>query len=422
VVAFERSRVLGGCSSHNGCAAIWGARADYDGWDQPGWATEDLVPLLERAERALRVHRYAPDEYTPFHAACLEAAQAAGFPLTDDLNDLDEHEAIGVSPVNIVGGVRFNAAFAFLDRDNPALTVRGDAPVARVLLEHGRAAGVITAAGETIRAGRVVLAAGTYESPAILQRSGIGPADALSAAGIPCAEDLPVGANLHDHPAFVVGFAGTPELERLHGGRSGWTPEEQSIAKLRSGRCREAFDLHLYPIGGPHPKLRDAWRWELPLACMTPRSRGSVAIRSADPMARPRIDHAYLSDPHDLDVLADGVEIMREIAAQMPLIGAELGPRSGGAELREAIRRGVVHYYHPVGTCALGAVVDARGAVYGAEDLYVADCSVMPTIPRANTNVPAAVVGLKIAELLGGSRLDADHSAAAALGERHDAG
>src|SRR4051812_2008150 len=87
VVAFERARVLGGCSSHNGCAAIWGARADYDGWDQPGWATEDLVPLLERAERAFRVHRYAPDEYTPFHAACLEAAQAAGFPLTDDLND-----------------------------------------------------------------------------------------------------------------------------------------------------------------------------------------------------------------------------------------------------------------------------------------------------------------------------------------------
>jgi choline dehydrogenase len=401
VVPFERARVLGGCSSHNGCAAIRGARTDYDGWAQPGWATQDLIPLFDEAERAFRVHRYAPDEITPFHAACLEAGQAAGFPATADLNDLDEHQAIGIAPVNVVDGVRFNAAFAFLDRTQPALRVIGDALVERVLIEHGRAVGVVVAGGRELRARRVVLAAGTYESPAILQRSGVGPADVLAAAGIACTHDLPgVGANLHDHPAFVVGFGGSGELERSHAERTGWTPEEQSIAKLRSGRCVEAFDLHLYPLGGPHPKSRDAWRWELPVACMTPRSRGSVTVASADPSARPRIDHAYLSDPHDLDVLADGVEIMREIAAQMPLIGDELGARATGQALRDEIRRSVVHYYHPVGTCAMGAVVDAGGAVHGLQELYVADCSIMPTIPRANTNVPAAVIGLRIGGLL----------------------
>jgi choline dehydrogenase len=387
-VAFERARVLGGCSSHNGCAAIWGARGDYDGWGIPGWATEDLLPHFEAVMRAFRVS--TPTDITPFQAACLDAARATGIAVTDDLNDLDEHEAIGISPVNISGGVRFNAAFAFLDRAK--LTVIGDAQVDRVLFDGTRAVGVV-ADGKEYRAERVVLAGGTYESPAILLRSGIGPAGRLL--------ELPVGENLHDHPAYVVGFAGGAELERAHAERTTWTPEEQSIAKLRSSHCDEAFDLHLYPIGGPHPKDASAWRWELPVACMTPRSRGTVTLK---PDGTPAIDHAYLRDAHDLDVLADGVEIMREIAAKMPMIGAELGERPTGEDLRAAIRRGVVHYYHPVGTCALGAVVDDNGAVIGAENLYVADCSIIPTIPRANTNVPAAVIGLKVAEVLLGGR------------------
>src|SRR5262249_31205918 len=114
----------------------------------------------------------------------------------------------------------------------------------------------------------------------------------------------------------------------------------------------------------------------------------------------PKIDHAYLREAHDVDVLADGVERMRELAAHMPRIGTELGDAPHGSELRAAIRRGVVHYYHPVGTCALGTVVAATGAVFGAENLYVAACSIIPTIPRANTNVPAAVIGLRVASSL----------------------
>src|SRR4051812_7925359 len=267
VVAFERARVLGGCSSHNGCAAIWGARADYDGWRVPGWATSDLLPHFEAAMRAFRV--FTPDDITPFQAECIKAAQAVGIASTDDLNDLDEHEAIGISPVNIVDGVRFNAAFAFLDRAK--LTIAGDTEVERVLFDGVRAVGVV-AAGREYRAERVVLAAGTYESPAILLRSGIGPEGSLL--------DLPVGENLHDHPAFVVGFAGSPGLEDAHRTRTSWTPEEQSIAKLRSTHCSEAFDLHLYPIGGPHPKDPSAWPWGLPVARMTPPSRGPATPKA----------------------------------------------------------------------------------------------------------------------------------------------
>ena len=383
-VAFERARVLGGCSSHNGCAAIWGARTDYDSWGIAGWATDDLLPHFQAAMRAFRV--FTPDDITPFQAECIEAARAVGIAVTDGLNDLDEHEAIGISPVNIVDGVRYNAAFAFLDRSK--LTIVGDAPVERILFDGTRATGVV-AAGREYRAERVVLAGGTYESPAILLRSDIGPQGRLL--------DLRVGENLHGHPAYVVGFAGGPQLERAHAERTTWTPEEQSIAKLRSSHCEEAFDLHLYPIGGPHPQDPSAWRWEMPVACITPRSRGSVTFK---PDGTPKIDHAYLTDPHDLDVLADGVERMREIAAKMPRVGPELGDRPTGDALKDAIRRGVEHYYHPVGTCALGTVLNDNGAVIGAENLYVADCSIIPTIPRANTNVPAAAIGLRVAEAL----------------------
>jgi choline dehydrogenase len=155
-VPFERARVLGGCSSHNGCAAIWGSRADYDGWGIPGWTTDDLLPHFEAVMRAFRV--VTPTDITPFQAACLDAARATGIAVTDDLNDLDEHEAIGISPVNISDGVRFNAAFAFLDRTK--LTVVGDTHVDRVLFDGTRAVGVV-AAGREFRAERVVLAGGT---------------------------------------------------------------------------------------------------------------------------------------------------------------------------------------------------------------------------------------------------------------------
>ncbi len=425
LIPFERAKVIGGCSSHNGGAAIWGSRLDYDAWadaGNPGWSAADLLPFFRAAAERMRVRRYAPDEVTPFQAACLAAAAAAGLPLVDDLNDLDQDEGIATSPVNIADGVRWNTAFAYLDpvRDRPNLTVRGGITGDRLVVDGGRtvAVEVIGEGGRhRIEAGRVVVAGGTYGSPALLLRSGIGDPDELSVLGIEPTVALPgVGRNLHDHPSIIVAFTGTPDLERRMAAfaADGWMPEEQVIAKARSPRCGAGFDLHLYPVGGPAPDDPTGWRWKLPVACMTPHSRGHVRLRSADPTHAPRIDHRYLSDPagEDRRVLADGVGLAREVAAQSPLrdlLGAEIAPGTEArspADLERFVDANCVHYYHPVCTCAMGqatdpaAVVDARGKIHGLANAYIADCSIMPVIPRANTNVPAVVAGERIGRWL----------------------
>jgi choline dehydrogenase len=416
LLAFERARVIGGCSSHNGCAAIVGSRLDYDAWEASGctgWGTESLRPLFDDALARLRVRAYADEETTPFHRACLDAAPHAGIPRVRDLNDWDEHLGIALFPINVADGVRWNAAFAYLDpvRARPSLTIAGDVLVSRILLEGTRATGVeYVRAGrrESVECGRVVLAGGAFGSPVVLQRSGIGEPERLRALGIKPLHDLPgVGRNLHDHPAVTVRFAG--------GGRSAeamqafaatrWMPEEQSIAKLQSSYCAEGFDLHAYPVGGP--AAEGGWKWELPVACMTPLSRGEVHLSSADPEALPGIDHRFAGDPDGRDraVLSDGIEIMRELAATEPL-RSFLGPEIDAGPVDELIDGRIAHYFHPVGTCKMGpdgdgaTVVDASCRIHGLANAYVADCSICPTIPRANTNVPAAVIGLRVAQIL----------------------
>lgn len=423
-VAFERARVIGGCSAHNGCAAIWGSRVDYDGWAAlglDGWAMDDLLPLFARASERMRVRVPAPEEITPFQEAALQAAVAAGIPRVENLNDVDADEGMGPSPVNIWQGTRWNSAFAYLDpvRDRPNLRIAGNCLVDRLLIEGDRVSGVRYLGSDgpqTIAAGRVVVAGGTYGSPAILLRSGIGDPDKLRALGI--APRVPlrgVGRNLHDHPAVSLDYAGTPEaVSRMTAFReSAWMPEEQTIAKIRSARYPSAergFDLHLYPVGGPDSGTPSGWHWFLPVACMTPRSRGALTLRSADPLIAPRIDHGYLSDPddHDRATLIEGVRIAREVASQSPLrelLGEETSPGSAvhdDAALASWIDDVVGHYYHPVGTCKMGsahdslAVTDARGRIHGLQNAFVADCSIVPVIPRANTNIPAVVIGERI--------------------------
>jgi choline dehydrogenase len=428
VVRFERAKVIGGCSAHNGCAAIWGSRVDYDGWAErglEGWSTDDLLPLFDRAATRLRVRNYGPDEITPFHQACLAAAARAGIPVDADLNDLDQDEGMAASPVNIVDGVRWNAAFAYLDpvRHRPNLTIAGGFTVDQLRIDSGRVSllhAIGPAGPVAVRASRFVLAGGTYGTPAVLLRSGIGDPAALGQLGMDIVLPLPgVGANLHDHPAVELVFSGTPALEQAMAAFAAtrWLPEEQTIAKVRSARYPAAapgFDLHLYPVGGPDSSSDRGWSWRIPIACMNPRSRGAVTLRSGDPLREPRIDHRYISDPegHDQAVLREGIRVAREMAAQSPLrelLGEETSPGSGLVEdgdLERWIESAIGHYYHPVGTCAMGvdgdpgAVTDARGRVRGLENVYVADCSVIPVIPRANTNVPAVVIGERIASWL----------------------
>ena len=419
-IEFERARVIGGCSSHNGCIAAVGCPEDYDRWatvsGDNGWRADALRPLFARALERLRVRHYDDAEIGPYHRACIEAAAALGWPLGDDLDDLDAGIAFGAEPVNVENGVRVNAAFAYLDpaRQRPNLRVV-DETLCDKLVFSADAVEVIGrrhGAELRVRAGRVVLAAGAYGSPAVLLRSGVGDPDDLRSLGIDPVHPLPgVGANLHDHPLVEIDFAGSDALRALllDAAAVGFVPEEQSIGKLRSSRATGPYDLHLMPVAASEASLFKG-RVLIGASALEPRSRGRLRLRSADPVTPPLLDHGYFSDPesHDLAVVMEGVALVRELAgvpALRSLLGVETTPGTS-AELAAAIRRIHGHYFHPVGTCAMGqandpgAVCDGHGRVHGLDRVFVADCSLMPFVPRANTNVPAAVVGERMADTL----------------------
>ena len=417
----DRARVIGGCSSHNGCAAVWGHRADYDGWASHGnlgWNADALRPLFERASQRLSVHQPPPGELTPWHRAMLESAPGAGFPIIPTLNDFDADFGIAVIEINVANGVRWNSAFAYLDpvRDRENLTIAGDAIVDRVLVDAGRATGVVAivdGADRRIDARQVVVCGGAYGSPLVLMRSGIGPAEELRAFGIETIVDLPgVGRNLSDHPASRVVVEGAAELDDMMNAfvAAGGIPREEGTTVLaKSSLCGEAFDLHLYPIG--HRNDDGTWLFAVYVAVMDPRSVGSVRLSGRGAEDLPIIDHGYFTDPDDADltVLVEGLEFARGLLSQSPILDlalTEVEPLLTGDALRDYVRRNGFHDYHPVGTCKMGpasdpnAVVDARGGVHGVDGLFVGDASIMPTVPRANTNIPAAVVGERIADLL----------------------
>ena len=378
-----RARILGGCSAHNACVALRGAPQDYDEWG-PGWRHSDLAPYLDRAERTLRVRRFARDELSPWHAAFAEAAG-------DD--------AI-VHPANAVGTVRWNAAFAYLDpaRDRPNLSIRAGALADRLVLDGDRAVGAV-AGGREIRADAVVLAAGAYGTPGVLLRSGIGPPAELRRHGIAVAADLPVGRGLSDHVGTGLAFAPTDRLvaETARFARTRPVFMAQVTVRGRTASCPEGVaDVFLFPAVDPGPEISAG------VFAMKPVSRGSVALRSADPAAPLAVDHGFLADPRDADVVVEGVERLRALAAAGPIAryaAAETrpGPGVGAADHVRATARG---FFHPTGTCALGAVVDAGARVRGFANLYVGDASIMPTIPRANTNLTAVAIGERVAELV----------------------
>ena len=260
VVRFSRARVMGGCSSHNAGAVVFGSRLDYDVWaaaGNPGWSARELLPLFASAWKQLRVRRVGLDELTPFQRVCRDAIVASGIPAVEDFNNLDEDAGVAPFPVNIDGTIRVNSAFGYVDPVRDRLSVAGDALVDRVLVRNGRAVGVTVRDGQrlaVIRASRVVLSAGAYGSPAILLRSGIGPSGELAAIGVRPALDLPgVGRNLHDQPCVEVHYEGSDELVGMmdrHQAETGWQPHEQVIAKFPSAGCRQGFDMHIYPVGG----------------------------------------------------------------------------------------------------------------------------------------------------------------------------
>lgn len=412
-----RARIIGGCSAHNGCTASVGARFEYDEWaalGNPGWSADDVAPLLEAVRERFRVRRYTMPELTPPQRAFVEAGVAAGLPFADDLDDLEAAEGIGPMPVNISDGVRWNSAFAFLDpvRDRPNLTIAGGITVTALSFDGTRVTGAFVshATGVAhIDAGRVVVAAGAYHSPAILLRSGVGPASELTALGIPVVADVAgVGKHLLDHECVQLDFAGRPGLvEEL--AALDWNPDEQTVGRARSSVCDDGpYDIHVFMVAGAnsgHPGLPPITLYG---GAMRARSEGTVTLRPDLDVTEPVIDHRYGSDPdgHDRTVLREALGLLEEMVVQ-PGLAEVLGDRVGTTDPLDDI----VNYCHPAGTCKMGpttdplAVVDSDGAVHGVTGLYVADASIMPTITRGNINLPTAMIGVNVANRLFGTRV-----------------
>jgi choline dehydrogenase len=437
-----RGRVLGGSSSLNAMIYIRGNRADYDEWAAlglDGWGYEDVLPYFKRAEDNERgANRYhgvggplAVSESRSMHPvveAFVEACEQVGIPRNDDLCGATQ-EGAGRFQVTQRDGRRCSTAVAYL---HPAVArgnveVLTEARAYRILFEGTRAVGVeVMRHGrlEQIRAEReVILCAGTYHSPQLLMLSGVGPADALGAVHVECFHDLPVGQNLQDHLmlSFVVFTdrgslisSATPaafaQYERegrgpitSNGGEGG------AFVRTRDGL--EAPDVQFH-IGGMllHEEFLgvpfdDAYTFGP--AVVKPSSRGQVTLRSPVPHARPRIVHNYLQTEDDRRSMIEGVRLNFEIHRAPALREWRrddfLVPASDSeADIVDFVQRRAHTVYHPVGTCAMGSVVDAELRVLGLEGLRVVDASVMPTITRGNTNAPTIMIGEKGADLIRG--------------------
>jgi choline dehydrogenase len=348
-----RARIMGGCSAHNACVALEGDPEDYEWGD--GWSRAALEPYFRRAERELRVRRFSAEELSPWHRA-----------FADGTAD------VAITPLNAVDGVRWNTSFAYLDpaRGRPNLTILAETLVERLDPDSGR---VFTSRDE-LAAETVVLAAGAYGTPGILLRSGVA-----------------CGEGLIDHVGVGFGWQATPELLREAAAFEREHPLYMAGVVVALDR-----DLFLFPAIDSGYEISGA------VFAMQPRSRGRVSLTSSDPEAPLRIEHGFLSDPHDARELERGVELVRALLETQPLrryAGTELRP---GPEVRAAdhVVAGARGFFHPVGTCAIGAVVDARGRLRGVERIAVADASIIPVIPRAPVHLTVVAVAERIAEWL----------------------
>jgi len=440
-IYLPRGRVLGGTSSINGMVYVRGNRLDYDSWNQSGWSYDELLPYFIRAEDN---ERGAGDYHgsggplavsenrsrNPMSDAFIAAAIDAGYPVNNDFNGPDQ-DGFGYFQVTQRNGMRCSSAAAYLHpaADRPNLTIETGVQVHRVVMEDGRATGVSgwRVDGEvTIRAEReVILAAGAYNSPQLLMLSGIGPADLLTALGIPVLVDQPlVGQNLQDHPQFWLVYGHSQPVSLLAAGEPKYQRQfaEQHSGPLTSNgpeaggfiRSRPelpAPDLQfvslpvMYVDGGLGFPSQHAISFGA--FVLQPRSRGSVTLAGDDPTTKPRITHNYYADEADLRAAAEGVRVAMSIARRSALDPYTERPLSvpaseSDADISDFLRHNTQTSYHASGSCAMGLVTDAELRVLGAEGLRIADASVMPCLVSGNTNAPTIAIAEKAADLIRG--------------------
>lgn len=428
-----RARVLGGSSTVNGCIWLRGSRADYDAWESlgnPGWSFDDVLPFFMKAERdsapsdlhgrsgPVPVHRVADGELTALDVALRDTAVEIGFDPLPDFNETAmQRPGVGKTPKNIVDDRRFNAALSYLApaRERPNLTIVADTLIDRLLIDGRHVVGVISSEGEVFAGNEIVLSSGAYGSPAILMRSGIGPADHLRQLEIDPVVDLPgVGSSLMDHPQLarqsgLTSFRIRPECQ------PGSRAFIQTMIKARSNQVDEEIDLHFYPAETFDERF-GCWTLAFGVSLQFSRSKGTVRLTSTDPEAPLDIDHNYFSNSTDLDAICDGYDLMLRLASTPPLSTLLAGACIEGEHLtsrealKEVMRAEIGTTYHPSSTCKMGpardalSVVDAHCQVRGLRGLRVVDAAIFPFGPRANLHFIVVAVAEKIAAEIAGNR------------------
>ena len=449
-----RGKVLGGTSSLNGMVYMRGTPADYDGWRQRGcvgWDYTSVLPFFRKAEDQER----GEDEFHgvggPLRVsdqrfsneiidAVIEAAVQAGIPRNPDFNGATQ-EGVGYYQGTIGSGRRWSAATAYLKpaRNRKNLVVMPEAHANRLLFEAGRAKGIEfrTPRGlQTARCrGEIVVSGGVYGSPQLLMLSGIGPGAHLREFDIDVKRDLPVGSNLHDHfNSFVAwkakkaitlnDLARSPMTKLKAGlqyvlGRQGPLSGTSTLAGIfvrsdpRFDRPDLQFNISLYSIDRRDSDgiIPHAWPgFMITPVHLQPEGRGSVRLKSADPLSPPKIEFKFLETAYDVEAMLFGARFCRKLAEQpalKPHIVEEMVPGpsvNSEADLIEDLRNRGVSNLHPVGTCRMGtgsdAVVDPRLKVHCVRGLRVADASIMPQVVGGNTNAPSIMIGEKAAAMI----------------------
>jgi choline dehydrogenase len=415
-----RGKVLGGSSSVNAAVAIRPRPGDLAKWAShgaEGWSYEEVLPTFRDMENTptgddlyhgrtgpLSIRQRTLEGLTPSLRGFVEAAVSMGFKQADDFNGA-EQEGAGGYPVNVVDEVRQSTALAYLTaevRQRPNLTIVGDVNIDRVLLQGTTAVGVIADDGTEYRADEVILSGGTYGSPAILMRSGIGPAPDLAALDIDVVADLPVGRRMQDQTFVPNGFALASDYLQM-------TPAVGSLVWTSSSSAvGDELDLqvtvtHLLP-GSASPT---GGAIVIAAAVVLPESTGSLRLASADANDPPVIDSNYAGTGRDARRLLEAVKIGREISRQPAfarLTSGELMPGNSISDddLAGYVFRNLSVYGHPTSTVPMGgadipwAVVDSVGAVKGVDNLRVVDASIIPEVPSTVTNLTVIMIAERV--------------------------